>query len=192
MTEAARRRLRDTPPDAPIRFETYQDAAALAVLLETGRLGGGKSYGDRDETWRDAYEWMRERMAEAIDGFSGEFPIWGWPAAVRLTSRELRWKDGLWRIRAIVPRGRVLPSCFSLWHHPLNGWSIDDDEAAWEANWNAAPEVRRTTWHKCLRICDRNPDLAAFLGVPEAVQLCLDGLLLTEVYGVTPISKRPA
>lgn len=160
------------------------------MLLEAGLLTGGDQYGDREETWRDAYEWMRERMAEAVDGFSGDFPVWAWPRAQRLTRRELEWKDGLWRIRALVPRRRILPSCFALWHHPLNGFSIDEDEEAMAKNWHAPPETKRATWGKALEIGERDAALADFLGQPEVVQLCLDGLLLAEVYEVRPISRR--
>ena len=189
MSQKARRRLQEAPAEALVPFETYQDGDAVATLLETGRLGGGLAYGDRDETWRGAYDWMRERMAGAIAGFSGEYPVWGWPRAIRLTSRELRWKEGLWRIRALVPRGRLLPSCFALWHHPLNGWSIDRDEDAMARNWHAPPAAKMETWGAVLQIAGRDPELAAFLGEPEIVQLCLDGLLLDEVYDTVPISR---
>lgn len=190
MTRKAREALRNAPPDALVRIETFQDSEALATLIETGCLSGGSEYGDREETWKGAYEWMRERMARAVGGFSGDFPVWAWPRALRLSRKELEWKDGLWRIRALVPRRRILPSCFTLWHHPLNGLSIDEDEEAMAKNWHAPPEAKRATWHKALDIGERDPALAEFLGQPDVVQLCLDGLLLTEVYAVMPVSRR--
>lgn len=191
ISRRSRLKLANLAPERRVTIYTVQETVDLDRLLQRGRIGGEFEYGEREgpgeSHWRPAYDWMRGQMAERIIGFTGEYPIWAWVRAPRYRGEALRAVKGLVRIKAKVPRGRMVLSCFDLWHHPLNKFSIDEDEASMEAMWNAPIEEKAKTWHKCLDLSDRSGWAAECFGQVNVVQACVDGLSLDEVVDVTAL-----
>lgn len=99
------------------------------------------------------YHWMRNQMAERLENFSGDLPVWAWLR--RWTRRDkLHNNERLVRITAVVPTNRVLLSNFDTWHVVLNKGYLSTDEAddeAFEAE-NLSPAERmariQTSWQR--------------------------------------------
>lgn len=163
-----------------VRVWTIQAAEAVRRARETGRLSGGAGecpWPSDDPAGRRAYAWIRARMADRIEGFSGDWPVWVW--AKRPSWRRPR--PGHVLLSAVVPAGRVLWSDYELWHLPLNGGPVAADEAAWDA-WEAAgacPDAAEATWTACLDLL--RPGRDGWSGASGMVQGCCDGLAWGEV-----------
>ena len=187
------RRLIDLPGDAPVRIHTLQSAEGIAAARDRGFLSG-----DRDSIETDwflpAYEWMRNRMAERIPDFSGDLPVWAWarrPVVRRRRDPSLR--ETRTRLTAMVPRRRILVSCFHDWHDCLNGMPITHGEEEWNAYEKAFPISDRCEEHRLYvqgtwtRVFDLHlPRDAAMIewrgsNLRVTPQLCVDRLYLDEV-----------
>ena len=202
------------PPDAPVRIYSRQTPEAWNVLKATGKLyctpehalegvWGVEANGipSQDMTTRlmRPYEWMRERMAERIEGYSGHFPIWGWIKRPSTRPKHLmRFDDaeGHVLITAIVPRGRMVLSDFDRWHDPLNNWPCLPTEASFDA-WDDTnpddPQIRREmelSWNRVLSFGPQPGEDISWVGSYRrvVVQACIDGLFLEDVVAACAIT----
>jgi len=187
------RSLIELPPDAPVRVHTLQTEAGIAVARKRGYFSGDAASIETD-WFLPAYDWMRERMAERIPDFSGDLPVWAW--AKRRIGRRKRDPDSgerRTRITALIPRRRILFSCFHDWHDCLNGMPITQDEDEWLAyekvfaihdRGDAHRTFVQSTWHRIFDIHHpRDAVTSEWRGSNRhvTVQLCLDRLRLDEV-----------
>lgn len=192
------RRLIDMPADALVRIHTLQSDAGISAARQRGFFCG-----DRDAVETDwflpAYEWMRDRMSERIPDFSGDLPVWAWarrPVIRRRRDPSLR--ETRTRITALVPRHRILVSCFHDWHECLNGMPITYSEEEWNAYEKAFPIGDRCEEHRLFvqetwnRVFDLHlPRDAAVMewrgsNIRVTPQLCVDRLHLDEVIAMRP------
>lgn len=155
--------------------------------------------------WADAYLWMREKMSERIENFSGGFPVWAWAKRPKFTRSRVKPKsddEALVRLTALVPRGRILFSDYHEWHHPLNRWAITDTEIEGDEfehsfvgqsrNWHKNRRYREAvmaTWDKVLEFKDTHemgPDVLYWRGSSRKAipQLCIDNLQWNEIISV--------
>lgn len=187
-----RRALAAMCPDQPVRVYTYQHPGAWAAALARGYLTG-EGIPDR-EIWTEydePYAWMRGQMSERLPAHSGDLPVWCW--LKRRNPRNAAWIGGKVRITALVPRGRMLISDHTLWEGILNGCPIMLDEREWD-DWQAAPEDRRVpasaTWDEVFTITDRTGVDLQWIRNAEALQACVDRIMLAEVVDVRPMPLR--
>ena len=192
------RRLIDMPADALVRIHTLQSGAGISAARQRGFFCG-----DRDAVETDwflpAYEWMRDRMSERVPDFSGDLPVWAWarrPVIRRRRDPSLR--ETRTRITALVPRRRILVSCFHDWHECLNGMPITYSEEEWNAYEKAFPIGDRCEEHRLFvqetwnRVFDLHlPRDAAVMewrgsNIRVTPQLCVDRLHLDEVISMRP------
>jgi len=192
------RRLIDMPADALVRIHTLQSDAGISAARQRGFFCG-----DRDAVETDwflpAYEWMRDRMSERVPDFSGDLPVWAWarrPVIRRRRDPSLR--ETRTRITALVPRRRILVSCFHDWHECLNGMPITYSEEEWNAYEKAFPIGDRCEEHRLFvqetwnRVFDLHlPRDAAVMewrgsNIRVTPQLCVDRLHLDEVISMRP------
>jgi hypothetical protein len=177
-----------------IRVYSYQKPEGWRASLERGYLTGNHGHGDDDDFWEFPYRWMRDRMAERIPEFSGDLPVWAWP---KRENGKKRIRDPYSRITALVPRKRILPSCYDLWHMHLNNGFIATSEEEYEEYESlypkhlapgADPEHQRHVerhWEMVFDIAQtRSPWFAKNYGIVGPVQLCVDRIYLTEIVDI--------
>lgn len=74
-----------------------------------------------DESFSDAYAWMRGRLVDRFGWDLDAWPVWGW---ARIARRDLApeggRESGMVLMRLEVPRDLVVPSHFDGWHAVLN------------------------------------------------------------------------
>lgn len=194
-----------------VRIWTHQHPAALKVAAETGRLTGSHAFrasGVAGEELADRYlplyEWMRDRMAERTEGFSGDLPVWAWAARPSGRRQMAAERESHARVCALVPRRRILASDFGLWESAMQGWPVCLDEAEWEARAGEADRVFREggeaagwrafsgTWERIFDVGkERGAEQAAWLGgfSTRDVQLCVDGIRIEEIVHVRDAAK---
>lgn len=204
LSASAIRHLAAMDPDEKIRVYTRQEPAAWTAAQERGYLTGSHGADSENDDFGFAYEWMRRQMAERIPDFSGDLPVWAWPRR----QNERKWATSWYvkdrqhhvihtRITALVPRRRVLLSCYEMWHAILNNWCItssDEEYEAYEAKWPKyiAPgtneEYQRDTeanWHKVFDVMDRRTGyMLENWGMIDHIQACVDRIYLDEVVDV--------
>lgn len=116
-----------------IRVYTYQGPEAFENYKKNGFFSGNAEYIDKTCDWPEAYSWMRSQMELRIPGFTGDYPIWAWPkrpsAKTKLHKLQV---DEKYRITALVPAERILPSDYDLWHSPLNNFAVTKTEAEFD------------------------------------------------------------
>ncbi len=172
-------------PEALIRVYSFQGDEAMAFYNQNGYLTGDKEYIETGDLWPEPYTWMRKQMAEKIEDFSGDYPVWGWlkrPSA-KPKPKKYRGTNERYRFIALVPRKRILLSDYELWHSPLNGSQISLTETEFD-NFVGDPEP---TWGRIFEFpLELTPDQKYWLGVPEKVrvQACIDRIYASEVVSI--------
>ena len=183
-------------------------------LLKDGIIYGEKKYVEPDFLY--SYDWLVKKMEERIGNrpFPECYPVWSW---FQYTNSKRRKPD--LRSRGFIPKGTkgvrieinknendVLLSDFHLWHHPLNYYSIDDNEEESDAfdrlleqnNINFVdkesytPEIRQIveqSWDKLLDM-DYAPEYAAFPFEEKAIQATFWSLSVHEIVKVEEFIAR--
>lgn len=189
--------LINLPPDALIRIYTLQDKDGIEAAQERGFFKGEP--GAIEEQWfLPAYRWMQAQMAARLPDFSGDLPVWAWakrPIVRRKRNPDQR--ETRTRITALVPRRRILFSCFHDWHSCLNNSPVIQSNAEWDAyerayplhNMSAAQKrdhqtYIKSTWDKVFDLHNpREQEASEWRGANQTVtpQLCIDRLYLDEV-----------
>lgn len=189
-----RLRVFSAPAHERVRVYSVQEAEALERAALLGYLTPDPSYLDDDDNrqWKRAYDWMRARMAEQIEGYSGEYPMWAW--LKRPNERQSCRCEDCVLITAEVPRGRFVMSDYGTWHSALNGWYLHLDEAAFDADDDVerSREEIEESWRYCLNMADHvGADRLAWLGGPSILpQLCIDRIHLEEIVSMRPWRGR--
>lgn len=164
-----------------IKVYTYQNPNVL------DRLYTHESFITSNETkiWPEfipAYDWMKKQMAETIDSFSGDYPIWAWLKSCN--NREYR-KQLLKEnnqevlITALVPRKRFIMSCYELWHCVLNNSAIAITEEEYD-NIADQSEIEKT-WKRCLGFNAKTHGMYHATSIP---QLCIDRIYCDEIINI--------
>ena len=180
----------DADADELIRVYSYQDPGAWQAAQQRGYLTGSHGH-PNDVSWDFPYEWMRQRMAERIPDFTGDLPVWAWP---KRQNGKKRTRDPYVRITALVPRRRILASCYDLWHHPLNNWFIALSDTEYEEYQKLYPKYlepgvdpvyqshTERHWHLIFDLRQaREGYMLKNYGFLERVQLCVDRIYLNEI-----------
>lgn len=189
-----------------VRVYTRQKQAAWEAAQRIGYFTGSHSAHDADDNADFAYqyEWMRQQMAARMPEFSGDLPIWTWLKR----QNERKWVTS-WhkedrattpnhpRIIALVPRKRILLSCYDLWHAHLNNWNValtHEQHQAYDTKWpkykqpGEHPEYQRDTEENWGVVFDvhlpRTPYLEETHGRVNTVQACVDRIYLNEIQSV--------
>lgn len=191
--------------DQLVRVYTRQDIAAVEEAHERGYFTGSHGYRpDDDDLFEYPYEWMRKQMAERIPNFSGDLPVWAWLKR----QNERKWTES-WipeerkvlpptpRVIALVPRKRILISCFELWHNHLNNWPVSktlEEQEAFEEKWphnipvGTNSDYQRdveANWSEVFDISgSRSPLLREAHGQVSVIQACIDRIYLDEVVSI--------
>jgi hypothetical protein len=187
-------------PSELIRIYSYQDVKAWEAAQERGYLTGNHDY-CADSFYEYPYEWMRRQMNERIENFSGDLPMWAW---LKRKNGKKQPKDPHVRITALVPRSRILASCYDLWHHPLNNAFVSLSDAEYSAYDSQYPVViERGTdpvyqthterhWETVFDIkYARSGYMLETYGFLDRIQLCVDRIYLREVHSVRMPDIRP-
>lgn len=176
-------RLRDMRPDEIVRVYTWQDLEGWRAAERRGHLTGSHGHSDGDDSWDRPYEWMRRAMAERIPDFSGDLPVWAWFKRQN-PRRSPRLRERV-RIIADVPRRRILPSDYDLWHLPLNDGPIcltPEEDDAWPHE-HGHPAIEET-WHHVFEIVEGPGRTRDWLGRPDYIQACVDRIRMDEIVSV--------
>lgn len=197
--------LESMDPDQKVRVYTRQDPLAVEEARIRGYFTGSHGHRvDGDDFFDYPYEWMRQQMEKRIPNFSGDLPVWAWLKK----QNERKWIES-WvpkerkvlpptpRIIALIPRKRILISCFELWHNHLNNWPVlytEEEDQAFEKKWplnigvNVNPEYQReveANWEEVFNITGtRSPFLVENHGKVSVVQACVDRVYLDEVVSI--------
>jgi hypothetical protein len=183
--------------DGHITCWTVLERATYQALLSNGVLTAPASLATPD--FREAYQWLIECMMQVGMHPPGPdlTPWWCW--ICREPGHPLPYRDDVQTfvdgvvLQLRLPSRSVLPSCFDLWHWPLNGWYIyedDADDAAFDAfrAQSAEQTVRdciAASWHRVF-------DLSTMLGEAEpadtrSIQGCYWVLRAVDVVDVIEI-----
>lgn len=198
-------RLMTMDPNELVRVYTRQHPDAWKIAQEVGYLTGSHGFDpEEDGLFSYPYEWMRQQMAARMPDFSGDLPVWAWFKR----QNERKWQTSwiredrattpiLPRIIALVPRRRILASCYEMWHTHLNNWHISnsqEEDDAFDAKWptykapGSDPEYQADTevhWGEVFNIhLPRSPYMTEMFGRVDVVQACVDRIYLNEVQSV--------
>lgn len=186
-------------PDEIVRIYSVQDAGAWDAARDRGYWTGSYEHIVADEhNYLGPYEWMRQQMAKRLDGFSGDFPIWGFFHRPNMR-RRCFFKEPTVLLVADVPRGRMLVSDFSLWHAPLNNWYCamseqEDDAFDAEHKGGVGPstvtDAMKSTWDRVFDLGPRSQEAMRYVGPCNLLQACVDRIHLDEVVRVTRVTGR--
>lgn len=183
--------------DGHITCWTVLERATYRALLSHGVLTAQASRADLD--FKRAYGWLIECMAQAemSPPAADATPWWCWirrepehPQPYREDVQSL--VDGV-VLKLRLPSRHVLPSCFDLWHWPLNGWYIHDgeaDDAAFDAFRAQSDEhtVRDCIEASWCRVFDLDTMLGEVqLADTRSIQGCYWELRAVDVVGVIEI-----
>jgi len=190
MPWSRRKALLELPQDAPVRIWTVQHPAALEAARLRGWLSGDHGHITSEDDLRErqdgtgfwrAYEWMRDRMAERISGFSGELPVWAYLKRPSAKPLEDACERNL-RITAVVPRRRILLSDEDAWLSVLDGRHYEATGAEFEADGAPVPAFGSSpTWERVFDLSPRTGEWARWRGEPTLVQACVDRIHLGEI-----------
>lgn len=188
----------DADPEELIRVYTYQAPEAWKAAQKRGYLTGSHNH-PNDVSWDEPYEWMREQMAKRIPDFSGDLPVWAW---LKRENGKKRVRDPYTRLIALVPRKRILASCYDLWHHPLNNWFIattEEEDKNYDQRWpkyighgedSQHQKEVELHWEKIFDLREaRTGYTLKNYGVLERIQLCVDRIYVNEIVGIRPPSE---
>ncbi len=193
------------PPEYPIRLYSYQGEEAWSHAEKVGHWSGNSQHieGD-DHDWARPYQWMRDRMAERVPSFSGDYPMWGWIKRPSTKPKPRRYRGTSEKIRltVVVPRSRVLFSDYDTWHSVLNHGYNCLTEKEWDAFYDRYPvhhsrmpsemltryntEIEQS-WHGCLEFNTYDePAVRHWSGDTRRfrVQACVDRFYWNEITSV--------
>lgn len=182
-----RRFLTTCAADTPIRLHTIQTEAAWRAAQERGYLVGDPHHAE--PFFLNAYGWMRFQMAERLDAYSGDYPVWAWLKRPNMRQWSYEREPSV-MVVAEVPRGRMLLSDFDAWHSVLNHWwiSINEEE---DERFEAEKMPVEDTWHRVFDIVGGEPGTdRRWNGSKDWLQACVDRIYVREVVRVTPEQGR--
>lgn len=168
--------------DTLIPVWTHQTYQVLDTLRSDGVIFGPPEF----SMFSSPYTYMCQQMRERMPSYSGRLPIWAWMRGFSQVKDISGWDLSSERehdevvIKARVPKSRILASDFNLWHNVLNRgpihWNDDSD------HWN--DEQIKQSWSKIFDLSPRSKVERDWYGKLTEVQLCLDGLYLSEIVSV--------
>lgn len=179
----------DMDPRTLVRVYTWQHPKGWEAALERGHLTGSHGSDEAyDGDMVKPYEWMRDQMAQRIEDFSGDLPVWA--HLKNQNPRRIETIRNRVRIIAMIPRGRMLLSDLQTWDLPVNDGPICMDEAEYDA----FPEDRdvRETWDRVFEIVDRPWHDGNWIKAPTDIQACIDRIALDEIVSVRHPDPRRA
>jgi hypothetical protein len=193
-------------PGTPVRVWSVQHRDALRVARRIGWLSGnhGHAFGrycdamdqTDDPSPLNPYDWMRQRMAERMPGFSGDYPVWAW--LKRPSTRPSVWRraagEATVLVSASVPRHRLLLSAFDDWHAVLNNGYLsrtEAEDATVEAAGAPTTAQRRASWTRIFEVGrSRSAEEVQWRGAGLFVQACIDRIHLSEMVRVVEPTHR--
>ncbi len=203
--------LMSLPGDALVRLYSYQGQAGWDRAEALGYWSGNPEtiHEDGEQGWGPAYDWMRERMAERVPDFSGDYPMWGWTKrpSTKPKPRKYRGTSDAIRLTVLVPRERIVFSDYDAWHSVLNRGLNCATEEEWDAHSEAWPyhwsmqdeEYKRgylasiePSWHRCLEFQPNSDPRAIYWSGSTnhfRVQACVDRFHWNEIVGVRRFDK---
>ena len=191
--------LRTMPAEQKVRIYSVQDLGAWEAAQQRGYWTGSYEHITAEEhNYLKPYEWMREQMAKRIEGYSGDFPMWGFFLQPNMR-RRCFFTEPTVMLVADVPRGRMLISDFDWWHTPLNNWycaTSEEEDDAFDAHHqggvgpSTVNQVMRDTWERIFDLSPRAPEVLPYIGVGNVLQTCIDRIYLNEVVRVRPVTGR--
>lgn len=121
-----------------MKLWTIQPISWYEKLQKDGYVFGDKELAEIDESMQYPYDWISNQMEQKISKkpIENATPIWAWyqflgnkkkKPDLRSSSLLPKGTKGV-RIEFIKNTNDVLLSDFDLWLHPLNYWSIHDNE----------------------------------------------------------------
>ena len=135
-----------------ITLWTYQAPEVLKMILEDGiaYCDFKDDFALETQEFAHAYDWMCEQMKLRItppESPNAKFPFWAWKyyngkkeAKPRRTYDNMRPAQEAVFMELKIHKSRVLCSDFELWHFPLGGWSLSEedieDQKKKEEGWN--------------------------------------------------------
>lgn len=199
------RYLISLPPETPIRLYSYQSEHAWDRAEKMGYWSGDPDYIEGEtHDWTNPYRWIRDRMAERIPDFSGDYPMWAWlkRPSTKPKPRRYRGTGENIRLTIMVPRSRILLSDYDSWHSVLNSSFNCLTEREWDSFYERYPvhetlmapndraryfiEVEKS-WHSCLEFTTyTDPVIRNWIGDTHRfrVQACVDRFLWDEIISV--------
>jgi len=204
IAPSKRRALIAMPPEQKVRIYSFQDAAAWEAAKARGYWTGDRQYveddwdREHDCSWLPQYDFMREMMAEKIEGYSGDYPMWGYLKKPNLRQARF-YEEPVIYLVADIPRGRMVVSDYDLWHLPLNRafctWTEAEDEEIEKLYPTAkdrgiTPEMKES-WRRVLDLSDRtDPEVLRWCGSIDCLQACVDRIYLHEIVQARPFEGR--
>jgi hypothetical protein len=203
--------LMSLPPEALIRVYSYQGQKAWDAAEARGYwTGPSDALGNDDHTreFRVAYDWMREKMAERVPNYSGDYPMWAWLKRPSTKPKLARYMgtSGTIRLTALIPRSRILFSNYDTYHSVLNvNWLAltddDDDHMLWMgdrylADGRINPELiecMKPSWDRCLDFrFPLNQEEIDYSGCIDyfRAQACIDRIYPHEIVSVRRFEKK--
>lgn len=171
-----------------MRLYTYQTPEVWEQAKQRGYLTGGG--GDHlVEDRRRPYDWMRAQMANRLEHFSGEYPVWAWPKRPDLREGgHANRGTPLVLLTLEIPPARLVTSDFEAWHYVLNNWYLLTDEVDAQLR-----EVNRPTQEEIEGSWTQifNPDaLSSYVSGRDLLQACVDRVYVKEVLAIRPFTAK--
>lgn len=182
----------EAPKGALITVYTLQHPNAFKQALKIGYLTGRC-----DKSCHDLYEsytWMRQQMSERLTNFTGDYPVWCHLGVVQP-------KQNLFRIKARIPRERILLSNYRQWEEILNFWPVTENKEEYDALESLfpvggfeflkdVPELITDSWNKIFNIkyesIGREQDEEGYSWYRAGqVQACVDRIYISDIVDVT-------
>lgn len=142
-----------------VRLWTFQPLSIFEKAMDKG-VAFCAEESDFSKEWPWAYRWMAKEMKQRIGAPEYEgavFPIWAWQyfkgkdkPKPRIVPESMGFDDGQQVfMELLIPKSRVLPSDFILWHSVLNKYGIDTgDGLSEEDTWSRLfdPDFNHPDW----------------------------------------------
>lgn len=174
----------DALPDDKIKVYSYQNPHIMDDIENNSFICSDKN--KIDPVFIKSYDWMKSQMKLNIPNFSGDYPIWAWlkSANHRHYSKFLRKiNDKELLITAMIPRKRILFSCYDLWHCVLNGGPVVFTEKEYDETISKIDI--ENTWRRCLAVTTKyEGEWTHRTTIP---QLCIDRIYQNEIIGMQTI-----
>jgi hypothetical protein len=137
-----------------------------------------------------AYAWMRDRMAERMPEFSGDFPMFCW--LKRPSGKPLPNSFGqMVRVTALVPRHRLLAS----WHDGFltvaHDWAGTFQAFGEERGEDQSREAVEASYGRILDVGDPAFWRKGKVHGGDRIQVCADRIHVREIVGCRPVPIRP-